>query len=91
MTESHAKRTGVRPVWIALALAIFGVLAMLIVDHGPWSRAHVQAAQLASHQTTGEAARSAGAGVEPTAPRRLLEPESPGPKPAQPADPDTRR
>jgi hypothetical protein len=88
MTESHAKRTGVRPVWIALAIAIFGVLAMLIVDHGPWSRAHVQAAQLASHQTTGEAARSAGAAVEPTAPRPGLEPESP--RPAQPADPDTR-
>ena len=86
MTESHAKRTGVRPVWIALALAIFGVLAMLIVDHGPWSRAHVQAAQLASHQTTGEAARSAGAAVEPTAP----EPKPPGPKPVQPANPDTR-
>jgi len=86
MTESHAKRTGVRPVWIALAIAIFGVLAMLIVDHGPWSRAHVQAAQLASHQTTGEAARSAGAAVEPTAP----EPKPPGPKPVQPANPDTR-
>ena len=35
MTESHAKQTGVRPVWVALAIAIFGVLAMLIVDHGP--------------------------------------------------------
>ena len=88
MTESHAKQAGVRPVWIAVAIAILGVLAMLIVDHGPWSRAHVQTVQLASHQTTGEAARSAGAAVEPTAPRPGLEPESPGP--AQPADPDTR-
>jgi len=86
MTESHAKQVGARPVWIALAIAILGVLAMLIVDHGPWSRAHVQTAQLASHQTNGEAARSAGAAEEPTAP----EPKPPGPKPVQPANPDTR-
>jgi hypothetical protein len=90
MTESHAKRAGVRPVWIALAIAILGVLAMLIVDHGPRSRAHVQTAELANHQTTGDAARSAGAAVEPTAPRPALEPEAPGPKPVQPADQDTR-
>jgi len=90
MTESHAKQTGVRPVWIALVIAILGVLAMLIVDHGPWSRARVQTAELANHQTTGEAARSAGASVEPTAPRPALEPKAPGPKPVQPADPDTR-
>ena len=49
MTESHAKQKGARPVWIAIAIAIFGVLAMLIVDHGPWSRTHVQTAQIASH------------------------------------------
>ena len=85
MTESHAKQVGARPVWIALAIAIFGVLAMLIVD------AHVQTAEVASHQTTGQAARSAGAAVEPTAPRPALEPEAPTPKPVQPANPDARR
>jgi hypothetical protein len=90
MTESHSKLRGVRPVWIALAIAIFGILAMLIVDHGPWSRAHVQTAELANHRTTGEAARSAGAAVDQTAPRPALEPEAPGPKPVQPANPDTR-
>jgi hypothetical protein len=89
MTESHSKQRGVGPVWIALAIAIFGVLAMLIVDHGPWSRAQVQTAELADHRTTGEAARSAGAAVEQTAPRPALEPEAPGPKPVQPANPDT--
>jgi hypothetical protein len=88
MTESHAKQGGLRPVWIALVIAILGVLATLVVDHGPWSRAHVQTAELASHQTTGEAARSAGAAVEPTAPRPALEPEAPGPKPVQPPNPD---
>jgi len=90
MTESHSNREVCVRFWIALAVAIFGVLAMLIVDHGPWSRAHVQTAELANHHTTGEAARSAGAAVEPTLPRPALEPEAPGPRPAQPANPQTR-
>jgi hypothetical protein len=73
---------------VALAVAIFGMLAMLIVDHGPWSRPNVQTAEVADHQTTGAAARAAGAAVAPTAPKPALEPEAPGPKPAQPASPD---
>jgi hypothetical protein len=89
MTERHSKQRGVQPGWIALAFAIFGVLAMLIVDHGPWSRARVQTAQVASRQTTGEAARAAGAAVEPTAPKPVLEPQAPGPKPAESAIPQS--
>lgn len=88
MIENHSKRTGVHPVMVALAVAIFGMLAMLIVDHGPWSRPNVQTAEVADHQTTGAAARAAGAAVAPTAPKPALEPEAPGPKPAQPASPD---
>jgi hypothetical protein len=88
MTEDHSKRTSVHPVMVALAVAIFGVLAMLIFDHGPWSRPNVQTAEVANHETTGAAARSAGAAVVPTAPKAALEPEAPGPKPAQPASPD---
>ena len=88
MTENHSKRTRVHPVMVALAVAIFGMLAMLIVDHGPWSRPNVQTAEVADHQTTGAAARAAGAAVAPTAPKPALEPEAPGPKPAQPASPD---
>jgi hypothetical protein len=88
MTESHSKRKGTQPVVVALAVAMFGVLAMLIVDHGPWSKPHVQTAEVANHMTTGEAARAAGAAVAPTAPKPALEPEPPGPKPAQPASPD---
>ena len=60
MTGNHPRRTGMHPVTIALAVAIFGMLAILIVDHGPWSRAHVQAAGGADHGTTGVAARTAG-------------------------------
>ena len=86
MIEDHAKRNGVRPVWVALAIAIFGILAMLLVDHGPWSRPHVQTAEIANHQTTGEAARAAGAAVAPIEPKRL-EPELPTPKQAEPPNP----
>ena len=89
MTESHSKQRGLQPGWIALGFAIFGVLAMLIVDHGPWSRARVQTAEVASQQTTGEAARAAGAAVEPTAPKPTLEPQAPRPKPGQPAVPES--
>ena len=88
MIENHSKRIGVHPVMVAFAIAIFGMLAMLVVDHGPWSRPNVQTAEVANHRTTGEAARAAGAAITPTAPKPALEPEAPGPKPAQPANPD---
>jgi hypothetical protein len=88
MIENHSKRMGVHPVMVAFAIAIFGMLAMLVVDHGPWSRPNVQTAEVANHRTTGEAARAAGATIAPTAPKPALEPEAPGPKPAQPANPD---
>jgi hypothetical protein len=87
VSDDHAKRGGVKPVYIALAIAAFGIVAMLVVDHGPGSRPHVQSADIAKHQTTGEAARSAGAGVKPTEPRSRLEPEPPMPRPAEPSKP----
>jgi hypothetical protein len=88
--DRNRKRRGLHPVMFALAVAIFGVLAMLIVDHGPWSRPNVQAANVANYGTTGAAARAAGAQVVPTEPKAEIEPAAPGPKPAQPADPTTR-
>ena len=89
MDGNRPKRTGVKPLTVASAVAIFGVLAMLLVDHGPWSRSNVQAAEIAKHKTTGEAAHAAGAQVVPTAPKSEIEPAAPGPKPAQPANPQT--
>ena len=90
MNKEKPKRTNSRaPVMAALAVAIFGVLAMLLVDHGPWSRPNVQAAEVANYKTTGEAARAVGAQVVPTAPKSEIEPAAPGPKPAQPANPRT--
>jgi hypothetical protein len=77
------------PMLIALAVAVFGMLAMLVVDHGPWSHPNVQTAEVANYKTTGAAARAVGANVTPTAPKTDLEPTAPGPKPAQPANPAT--
>jgi hypothetical protein len=85
----RAGRAGVHPAMVALAVAILSVLAMLIVDHGPWSGPVVQTADVAVYRTTGESARAAGAKVMPTAPKPQLEPVSPGPKPALPANPTT--
>jgi hypothetical protein len=86
MNGTHSKRMDRRPLIAALAVAVFGVLGMLVVDHGPWSRPHVQGAEV-DYTTTGAAARAAGATVTPTAPKPELEPQAPGPKPAQPANP----
>jgi hypothetical protein len=86
MRKSHSKGTLDRPVVVAMAVAVFGVLA---VDHGPWSRPKVKTAEVANYKTTGEAARTAAATVTPTAPKPVLEPIAPEPKPAQPADPAT--
>jgi len=86
MNEDHSKERMGSPV-LALAVAVFGVLAMLVVDHGPWSKPHLQTAEMAEYPTTSAAAKAAGATVTPTAPRTQLEPIAPGPKPAQPAIP----
>jgi hypothetical protein len=74
------------PVVIAVAIAVLGMLAMLMVNHGPWSRPHFQSAETANYTTTGAAARAAGATVTPTAPKPQIEPIAPGPKPVQPAN-----
>ena len=43
---------------VAIAVAVSGLPAMLMVDHGPWSRPQVQNAEVAIHKTTGEAAHA---------------------------------
>jgi len=85
MSRNSKPRIG-NPVVIALAVAVLGILAMLIIDHGPWSRAHIRTAEMANHTTSGAAAQAAGATVTPTEPKPQLEPIAPGPKPAQPAN-----
>jgi hypothetical protein len=88
--QGQSKYRGIQPATVATGVAIIGVLAMLLVDHGPWVRPTVQPAQVANYQTTGAAAHAVGAQVTPTEPKSEIEPAAPGPKPAQPADPVTR-
>jgi hypothetical protein len=88
MVFDQAKHDGVRPVWIALGVAIVGLMAMLLVDHGPWARPQAQPAHIAYYKTTGEAARAAGAAIVPTAPKSEIEPKPPGPKQADPPNPE---
>jgi hypothetical protein len=73
------------PLAVAMAVAVFGIVAMLLVDHGPWNKPHLRTA-LVNYGTTTAAARAAGARVTPTTPKPAIEPEAPGPKPAQPAN-----
>jgi hypothetical protein len=84
--ESRSKWSRRSPLMGAITVAVFGVLAMLIVDHGPWTHPHVQTVEVATYNTTGEAARAVGASVTPTAPKAAIEPAAPGPK-TQPNNP----
>ena len=85
MSRNSKPRIG-SPVVIAMAVAVLGILAMLIVDHGPWSRPHLQPAEMVNDTTTGAAAQAAGATVTPTEPKPQIEPTALGPKPVHPAN-----
>jgi hypothetical protein len=87
LTEDRLNRPGGAPLKIAIAVAVLGVLGMLIVDHGPWNKPKVQPAFMASYSSTGEAARAAGAKVMPTESKLQVEPEPPMPKPVHPVNP----
>jgi hypothetical protein len=76
------------PLVVASAIAVFGLLAMALVDHGPWNKPNIQTAEI-NYSTTDAAARAVGAKVTPTLPKPALEPVAPGPKPAQPINPAT--
>jgi len=77
------------PGVIAMIVAALTIAAMLVVDHGPWSRAKTQPAHVAMFATTGEAARAVGAKVLPTEPKSPVEPERPGPKTSPTVNPVT--
>ena len=89
MNRDVATQTSRSPLGIALAVAVFGILGMLLVDHGPWNKPHLQTAQV-DYASTGAAAKAVGATVTPTAPKPAIEPAPLGPKPAQPANPVPR-
>jgi len=69
--------------------AKYAVRAAIRLAERPKTEDWVQTAEVANYKTTGEAARAVGAQVVPTAPKSEIEPAAPGPKPAQPANPQT--
>jgi hypothetical protein len=86
MIQYHSMRTLRSPLVVAMAVAVLGVLGMLLVDHGPWNKPHLQTAEV-HYPSTKAAANAVGATVTPTTPKPAIEPDVPGPKPAQPANP----
>jgi hypothetical protein len=77
-----------RPAMIAVAVAAIGLLALLLVDHGPWNKPSVQSGTMIEYGTTAGAAAAVGAVVTDTTTKSALEPAAPGPKPVQPAIPN---
>jgi hypothetical protein len=86
---SATKRKTVWPmVLIASVIAAFGVLSLLVVDHGLWRRP--EGASVVRYATTEAAAKAVGAQVTPT-PKPTLEPKAPGPKRVEPAIPEENK
>jgi hypothetical protein len=79
------------PAMIATAIAAIGLLSLILVDHGPWSTPKVESETMIQYGLTAGAAAAAGATVTSTAPKPARESVAPGPKPAQPANPDQRK
>jgi hypothetical protein len=52
------------PAGIAVAVAVFGTLSLLIVDHGLWNRPYVESSR--AHAATEAAAKADGALITPT-------------------------
>jgi hypothetical protein len=76
------------PVISATAVAVIGLVGLLLVNHGPWNKPKVQNETKIQYGATAGAA--AGAGVTPTEKKPELEPAVPGPKPVAPAIPDQK-
>jgi hypothetical protein len=66
LKQNQSKPILDRPVLAAMAVAVFGVLAMLIVDHGPWNRPQLQTAEDANGAQAGARTESARAETRST-------------------------
>lgn len=69
------------PAAVAAAVAVIGLVALLLVDHGPWNKPKIQNETMIQYGDTAAAA-NASAPAKPELNR------SHGPKPVQPAIPD---
>ena len=70
---------------IAAAVALIGLMVLLLVAHGPWNKPKVD------HGTTAASAATAGATVIPTEQKRELEPAVHDPKLVPPAISDQKK
>ena len=89
MAEQSRGLKSFRPVAIAVVVAFVGLVALLVVNHGPWNKPVVKPPTTVPQGNTAAAAREVGATVTPTDPKSALEPVAPGPKPVNPAIPAT--
>jgi hypothetical protein len=79
------------PVITATALAVIGLVGLLVVNHGPWNKPKIENETMIQYGNTAAAAAAAGAAVTPTENKPELEPAPPGPKPVQSAIPDQKK
>jgi Flp pilus assembly protein CpaB len=87
VSERHTiNRKSLAAISLAIALICAGALALLVRDR--WNRPEIKTAAEARYTTTGQVARSVGARISQTDPKLAVEPAPPGPKPAQPANPN---
>jgi hypothetical protein len=82
----HINRTQLAAIAVAVAVAGSALLYLEVRDR--WNSPEIKPPEQAEHTMTGEAAREAGARVQPTDPKLGVEPAPPGPKQAQPANPN---
>jgi hypothetical protein len=90
MPKKGNRKRSLGPLAIVMTVAAFGLLSLLVVNHGPWNRPRVQSPEIVHHTDTAAAAQAASATVTPTAPKSEIEPVPAGPEPAQPANPAPR-
>jgi hypothetical protein len=89
--ETEDGRRSAWPLLITIAVGVFGVCSMLIVDHGLLNRLPVPNPKMVHYTTTEDAAKAVGATVTHTTPKPVLEPVPAGPKPVHPAIPDQKK
>jgi hypothetical protein len=88
MSKSLTRNRSIVPIAVAVAVAVLSLLALLLVNHGPWNRPVVNNPEIVPYSDTAAAAKAAGANVTSTDPKPAIEPVPPGPKPVQPAAPN---
>jgi hypothetical protein len=78
------------PIIIAMAVAVLGLIGLLLINHGPWTKPKVRNEAMIQRGTTAGSAAAVGATVTPTEQKLELEPAVPGPKHGRARDPRSK-